>query len=136
MERPGLIDDVLQYDRVCDQFVVDDRLLLIRWIVRPQEAVFAEGLVFREPVVALDFGGALMHSPAHRIIHDPVEQESRSHRFAQLLQGQRKPIARAVAIDPGEYGGRGECTALDRDAQLHEERIMLTNQRPVDCPAE
>jgi len=43
--------------------------------------------VLGELVVSLDFGAALMHSPAHRIIHDPVEQESRSHRFAQLAPG-------------------------------------------------
>jgi hypothetical protein len=82
MERLRLIDDVLQRDGVCDQFVVDDGLLLIRRIVRSQQAVFAEGEVFRELVVSLDFRGALMHSPSHRIIHDPVEQEHGSHRFA------------------------------------------------------
>jgi hypothetical protein len=43
MKRLSLVDDVLQHDGICHQFVVDDGLLLIRWIVRSQEAVFAEG---------------------------------------------------------------------------------------------
>jgi len=67
MECLRLIDDVLQRDGVCDQFLVDDGLLLIRWIVGPQQAVLAEGEVFRELVVSLDFRSALMHSPSHRI---------------------------------------------------------------------
>jgi len=49
----------------------------------------------------------------------------------QFLQGQCETVARAVAIDPGEYRGRGERAALDRNAQLHEEGIVLANQRPV-----
>jgi len=98
--------------------------------------VLAEGQVFREPMVSLDFGGALMHCAAHRIIHNPVEQERRAHGFAQFLQRQRKPIARAVAIDPGEYGGRGKRAALDCKREPQEEIIVLANQRSVDRPAE
>lgn len=113
-----------------------DCFLLICRVVGSKQAFPAKRQVFRELVVSLDLGRTLVYGATHGIIHDPFQQELRAHRFPQLLQGQREAIARAVAVDAGEHGGGCERAALYSQRELHEERVVFADQRPVHGAAE
>jgi hypothetical protein len=52
MERLCLIHNILQHHSICHQFIVDNRLLVVRWIVRLQEPLSAKSQVFGEAVVS------------------------------------------------------------------------------------
>ena len=71
MECLCLIHNILQRHSICHQFIVDNRFLLVRWIVRLQEALTAKSQAFGEAVVPLNLGRAFMHRAAHRIVANP-----------------------------------------------------------------
>jgi hypothetical protein len=91
---------------------------------------------FDEAMVPLDLGRTLVHRAAHRLIADPLEQELRAHGLALLLQRLRKAVAGAVAVDAGQHRRGGQGAALDRNAKLHELRVVFPNQLPVHGAAE
>jgi len=53
MQRLGLIDDVLERDRVCDELVVDDGFLLVCRIVGSKKTLATKREKLRESVVAI-----------------------------------------------------------------------------------
>ena len=59
-----------------------------------------------------------------------------ANRVSKFLQGMSESVSGAVTIDPGQYCGGRQCTALDCQRELHELRIVFPDQRPIDRAAE
>ena len=65
-----------------------------------------------------------------------MQQERRAYDLAELLQGQREAIARALTAEAGQHGGGRELAALNGEGKLDELRIVFADQIPVDGAAE
>lgn len=83
-------------------------------------------------MMPLDFGRALMHAVAERLVPDPLKQERRPHGLAEFLKREAKAIARAVAVEACQHGGWRQLAGLDADGKLHELGVLLSNEVPVD----
>lgn len=136
MQGLGLVNHGLQCHRIGYEFIVDDGFLLVGRIVGSKQSISAKGQVFREFVVSLDLRRTLMHGAPHGVVHDPFQQVRGADGSPQFLQGEREPIAGAVAVDACEHRRRCKGATLDGQSELHKLRVVFPDQRPVDRATE
>jgi hypothetical protein len=86
------------------EFIVDDRLFLVRRIVRLQTPFAAKIQKFRELVVTLNFCRALVNGMAQFLVPGPAQQESCAYRMAHLLKCAGERVTATLAIDPCDHG--------------------------------